>query len=443
MAIKGHVDCGQYATTDKTMGFAVTVVAPEGTLAESFFDPYVDGAAVTGTSTVDTISWESGRVRASSTHIPELPDLYLDFIGLDGTTTLSLVVDEATRTAETVNWTVATQPWSAGDQLMLRLRGTGCSGGVAVEDPANNLELVGDCNALLAVKDSLATTGTLNWDVDTSITNWDGVTVGGMPSRVTELDLFNRQLGGTIPAELGALAGLERLALGFNGLTGVIPVELGALVNLRSLQVRYNGLTGGIPAELGMLSNATVLWLQGNGLTGRIPPELGDMSGLEDLGLAGNDLTGPIPRELGGLTSLQRLWANENDLSGPIPPELGMLSSLTLLELDDNDLTGPVPGELGDLMGLSTLRLSGNSFEGCIRPALRSVRTNDLFALGLPDCTESGRVPAPTGLSVSLAGGTFSMSWSSVTGAALYEGQYRMRGLGMSGRGWRLRRRRR
>ena len=60
VAIKGHVDCGQYATTDKTMGFAVTARAPVGTLAKSFFDPYADGGSVTGTSTVGTISWESG-----------------------------------------------------------------------------------------------------------------------------------------------------------------------------------------------------------------------------------------------------------------------------------------------------------------------------------------------------------------------------------------------
>ena len=42
-------------------------------------------------------------MRASASDIPELPDLYLDFIGLDGTTTLSLVVEEVTRTADTVS----------------------------------------------------------------------------------------------------------------------------------------------------------------------------------------------------------------------------------------------------------------------------------------------------------------------------------------------------
>ena len=37
-------------------------------------------------------------------------------------TTLSLVVADATRTDGTLSWSVPTQPWSAGDKLMLRIR---------------------------------------------------------------------------------------------------------------------------------------------------------------------------------------------------------------------------------------------------------------------------------------------------------------------------------
>ena len=92
-------ECGMHELSLREREFIVdvTVTSPAGTLAESFFDPYADGGAVTGTSTIGTISWEGGKVKASATDIPELPDLYLDFIGLDGTTTLSLVVDDAHR----------------------------------------------------------------------------------------------------------------------------------------------------------------------------------------------------------------------------------------------------------------------------------------------------------------------------------------------------------
>ena len=106
----------------------VTVTAPAGTLAESFFDPHADGAAVTGTTTVGTISWQApsagsgqaGRVTADLDI--DVTAHALDFIGLDGTTTVSLVVADATESAGTLSWTAPTQPWSAGDQLMLRVR---------------------------------------------------------------------------------------------------------------------------------------------------------------------------------------------------------------------------------------------------------------------------------------------------------------------------------
>ena len=100
--------------------YVVTVEAPDGTLAESFFDPYADGASVTGTTTVGTISWQAGRVTADLDI--DVTGQALDFIGLDGTTTLSLIVADATESGGTLNWTTATQPWSAGDKLMLRVR---------------------------------------------------------------------------------------------------------------------------------------------------------------------------------------------------------------------------------------------------------------------------------------------------------------------------------
>ena len=74
----------------------VTVTAPAGTLAESFFDPYASSTAIVGTTTVGTISWQSGTVTADLTR--DVTGHVLDFIDLDGTTTLSLPVSNATTT---------------------------------------------------------------------------------------------------------------------------------------------------------------------------------------------------------------------------------------------------------------------------------------------------------------------------------------------------------
>ena len=244
-----------------------------------------------------------------------------------------------------------------------------CATGGAVPDAANNPGLVSDCEALLAGKDTLVGTGTLNWSADVPMVNWDGVSVGNSPTRVLRLVISN-QLTGEIPPELGGLSNLERLDLGGNQLTGEIPAELGNLSNLTALNLRGNGLTGEIPPELGGLSNLKDLWLTSNGLTGAIPPELGGLSNLKELELEDNQLTGEIPPELGGLSNLQQLHLDDNQLTGEIPTELGGLSNLYWLALPLNQLTGEIPAELGNLSNLQRLVLAGNGLTGEIPPEL-------------------------------------------------------------------------
>ena len=252
-----------------------------------------------------------------------------------------------------------------------------CVSGGAVVD-ATNTGLLSDCGMLLAARDTLAGTASLNWSADTPITEWNGVVLGGTHGHVTELDL-------------GAL-----------GLNGRIPKELGSLANLRWLFLGQNQLTGEIPPELGGLSNLTGLWLSSNQLTGEIPPELGRLSNLTQLVLGGNQLTGEIPPELGGLSNLTELVLGGNQLTGEIPPELGGLSNLTRLVLADNQLTGEIPPELGGLSNLAELFLDGNQLTGCVPVGLRDVaEENDLGELELPDCGLEGRPAADSFVSVS------------------------------------------
>ena len=125
-----------------------------------------------------------------------------------------------------------------------------CTNGTAITDPGVNRGLVHDCEALLAAKDTLAGTATLDWASDTAITGWEGVTTSGTPSRVTELDLSSESLDGTIPAEIGTLFELTVLDLSSNSLTGDIPAELGWLFNLEEIGLSGNQLTGCIPVAL-------------------------------------------------------------------------------------------------------------------------------------------------------------------------------------------------
>ena len=103
-----------------------------------------------------------------------------------------------------------------------------CSTGIAVANPRDNPLLVQDCNVLLAARDTLSGGGRrLIWTVDTPMSKWDGVSIGGSPARVTELrirgDDVHGRLKGSIPRELGHLTGLVILDLRNNVLSGEIP----------------------------------------------------------------------------------------------------------------------------------------------------------------------------------------------------------------------------
>ena len=277
-----------------------------------------------------------------------------------------------------------------------------CATGGAVSDAANNPGLVADCETLLAAKDTLRGTATLNWSADTAIASWDAVTVSGVPRRITKIDTVgeNLNLAGMIPSELGNLSSLTNLRLSNNELTGSIPAELGNLSSLESLSLWGNKLTGTIPTELGSLSNLTYLRLSFNQLTGSIPSELGNLTNLERMLLGGNRLTGSIPTELGRLTNLRFLdlsgrSSGGNQLTGAIPSELSNLTKLVSLNLWNNRLTGHIPTWLGNRTGLTRLILAGNQFTGTIPTELGNLTKVSQF--WLHDNQLTGTIPAELG----------------------------------------------
>ena len=312
-------------------------------------------------------------------------------------------------------------------------------------------ELVKDCQALLKLIEDDEITGrpatdALNWNEDTNIFNWVGVTIkpgAGSGSsnarRVTGLTLVSgtvssgrgetfagrietgpsvasftitRTLTGTLPSALGDLAGLTSLDIACRnidadnadtlcntltitdglltmGLHGSIPDDLGKLTNLRFLQLQGNRLTGSIPDELGSLNALERVWLQGNY---RLDP--GDEETTDDDEIVGG-LDGSIPAELGNLNALEYLSLAKNDLSGAIPETLGNLANLIWLYLSENDLDDSIPATLGNLGKLKRLHLEkqrGDKLTGNI-PDLSGLSEN-LEELYLNGNKLAGEIPS-------------------------------------------------
>jgi len=185
-----------------------------------------------------------------------------------------------------------------------------------------------DYDALMAIynaTDGSNWTDNTNWGTSQSVYTWHGIKMRG--DRVSEIDLSENNLNGTIPSAIGDLTELIKINFSKNGgwnyypgnLHGAIPPEIGNLSNLKDLWITLAKLSGNIPPEIGNLTNLESLGFWVNDLTGTIPDELGNLINLKILTLEENDLTGNIPVTFANLTAMENFWVNGNQLSGDIP----------------------------------------------------------------------------------------------------------------------------
>ena len=237
-----------------------------------------------------------------------------------------------------------------------------CTDGITIVDHESKALRVSDCKVLLAVRDTLRGTGTLNWSGGLNMGQWDGIEFEANVKGVYALNLPSK------------------------GLNGVVSAGLSGLSQVDHIKLEGNQLTGSIPKELADLTWLSTLYLNDNQLSGAIPKELGSAWRLYDVRLHNNQLNNPIPKELGKLGNLAILILSNNQLSGSLPVELGNLSSLIHFRATNNSLTGSIPAELANPPNLTHLYLSGNSFTGCLPRAVAAIEYTDVVTMQL--CAE-------------------------------------------------------
>ncbi|KAI3888442.1 hypothetical protein MKW92_011787 [Papaver armeniacum] len=178
---------------------------------------------------------------------------------------------------------------------------------------------------------------------------------GPVPSSICNLSNLNtlylqkNQLSGAIPRDIGRLRSLSEFIMFSNNLVGPIPTSLcnftvGMLPTLQYLYLYDNQLTGRIPKQLGECSNLLQLDLSRNSLNGSIPLEIGGLISIQILlDLSQNELTGEIPSDFGKLNKLEKLNLSHNKLFGSIPSSFAEMLSLTTVDISYNELSGPIP----------------------------------------------------------------------------------------------------
>jgi hypothetical protein len=134
---------------------------------------------------------------------------------------------------------------------------------------------------------------------------------------ITELN----NIAGTIPSEMGLLAGLEVWGMERGNLTGTIPTEVGVLTNLIFLDLDFNRLTGTLSSELLSLSSLTQLDLNDNKFSGNLDGVDG-FPFMEFLQLHRNDFTGTVPEGVGKYTDMTAFTIHETFITGTMPSSI-------------------------------------------------------------------------------------------------------------------------
>ncbi|GJM88899.1 hypothetical protein PR202_ga05478 [Eleusine coracana subsp. coracana] len=230
-----------------------------------------------------------------------------------------------------------------------------------------------EVNALRAIKGNLIDpmNNLKNWNRgDPCRSNWTGVFCHKVNNdaflHVTELQLFKKDLSGTLAPEVSLLSQLKTLLLNGNQLSGVLPDEIGNLQNLDRLQIDQNQISGSIPKSFANLRSVKHLHMNNNSLSGQIPAELSRLPILLHLLIDNNNLSGPLPPEFAAAPALKILYADNNNFSGSsIPTTYNNISTLLKLDLGWNQLTGSIPtNKLAS--NITTIDLSHNMLNGTI-----------------------------------------------------------------------------
>eukprot|EP00899_Mesostigma_viride_P006396 jgi/Mesvir1/15758/Mv03330-RA.1 len=236
-----------------------------------------------------------------------------------------------------------------------------------------------DAMALLAFKAGVAYPpefqGLDNWVMGIEPCEWRGITCSDL-YRVTEIDLSNWGLSGTLSPALGNLTYLSNINLSNNSISGTIPGNW-LLRQMETLQLDYNVISGTIPPSVLEWAALQVLSLTDNRLSGTIPGELARLNNLDLLAVAGNPISGCLPL-LNNVefdvqnTNLNTDCAHSIDALALLAFKAGIASTSEFHNLD-NWVNGINPCEWAAVLCNNFGRVTGLVSSCCMRSAHASL----------------------------------------------------------------------
>ena len=168
---------------------------------------------------------------------------------------------------------------------------------------------------------------------------------------------------------IGKARSLTELNVRNNKLKGTLSDELSRLINIESLDISKNAFEGPIPYWINNLPSLSTLLASNNNFNGPLP-DFGNFGSLSVIDLSFNNLYGEIPstflKSLSGSDKVVVDLSN-NRIDGSIPRELSRLSRLTI-HLKDNAIS-EIDGELCSVDGWNDYDVERYGCDGILCPA--------------------------------------------------------------------------
>jgi Leucine-rich repeat (LRR) protein len=162
-----------------------------------------------------------------------------------------------------------------------------------------------------------------------------------------------------LPAELGALTGLQ--TIGLSGCTSLekLPAVLGALTMLQEIDLSDCSSLKELPAELGALKELQKINLSRCKSLKKLPAGIGGLTALREMDLSGCKSLKELPAELGALKELQKINLSRCKSLEKLPDCFSALSELQEIDLSDCKSLKKLPAGIGGLTALREIDLSG------------------------------------------------------------------------------------
>ncbi|PRP80407.1 hypothetical protein PROFUN_11953 [Planoprotostelium fungivorum] len=228
-----------------------------------------------------------------------------------------------------------------------------------------------------------------NWRTNTHWLNdtlgfceWSGVSCYSQDRTITNLNLQENNLNGTLPNNIGDLGyTVGTFQLDNNPLlTGILPPSMANFVNVWLFGLAGTNLQGP-PPLLYRYAQLTTFVISGSNFSGPFPISLCSLPQMREIQIERNHFTGPIPSCVSNFTKLNLFHLNDNLFNGTIPQSLCNSPTLREIYLQNNQFEGQIPPCIGNLTSLKQLFLQGNRLSGSIPSSLSGLTSIDTIYL--------------------------------------------------------------